>query len=112
MARTQSTLRARRTRTTQGPVWDVTTLGGHPDRPRRPRLGLGGALAAGLAVLVVYVVLSLLAHLFLAALLWLPAIVLAGLAVRAVGRTRLPAGAGLVVGLVVLVAVRTLLGRI
>ncbi len=117
MVRSQSQFRARRSSGADGtPVWDVTTLSDAAptgrDRRRRRRLSLGGAVGTGIAVLVVYLVLSLVVHLFVAAALWLPAIVLAGLAVRASARTRLPGGAQLVIGLVVLIAVRTVLGRL
>jgi len=116
MVRSQGQFRARRSSGADGtPVWDVTTLSDAAptgrDRRRR-RLSLGGAVGTGIAVLVVYLVLSLVVHLFVAAALWLPAIVLAGLAVRASARTRLPGGAQLVIGLVVLIAVRTVLGRL
>jgi len=116
MVRSQGQFRARRSSGADGtPVWDVTTLSDAAPTGRarrRRRLSLGGAVGTGIAVLVVYLVLSLVVHLFVAAALWLPAIVLAGLAVRASARTRLPGGAQLVIGLVVLVAVRTALGRL
>jgi len=118
MVRSQGQFRARRSSGADGtPVWDVTTLSdaaptGRDRRRRRLSLSLGGAVGTGIAVLVVYLLLSLVVHLFVAAALWLPAIVLAGLAVRASARTRLPGGAQLVIGLVVLIAVRTVLGRL
>lgn len=115
MVRSQGQFRARRSSGADGtPVWDVTTLSdpAPTGRDRRRRLSLGGAVGTGIAVLVVYLVLSLVVHLFVAAALWLPATVLAGLAVRASARTRLPGGAQLVIGLVVLIAVRTVLGRL
>jgi hypothetical protein len=88
----------------------ITTLGqrvGGP--PRRPRIGLGGAIAAGLGVLFLYAIVSLIFHAIVATALWLPAIIVAGYASAFAARRGIQGFPRLAIGIVVLIAVRAAL---
>ena len=86
-------------------VVTITTLGQRDPREPRRRIGLGGALFAGLAVLFLYGIVSLILHVVAATILWIPSILAAGYVTTYARRRGLVGLPRLLLGIVVLVGV-------
>lgn len=86
-------------------VVTITTLGQRgPSQPRR-RISVGGALVAGLAVLFLYGIVSLILHVVAATVLWIPSILAAGYVTTYARRRGILGWPRLALGVVVLVGV-------
>lgn len=86
-------------------IVSITSMGRRdPGEPRR-RISVGGALAAGLAVLLLYGVISLIVHVVVATVLWVPSVITAGYVSTYLRRRGIVGLPRLILGIVVLIGV-------
>ena len=86
-------------------VVTITTLGQRPNRSPGRRISVGGALATGVAVLVVYLIVSAIFHIIAAAAVWIPSILVAGYVARFAAQKGVHGWPRFAIGIVALVAV-------